>query len=89
MAKHTRSELRTLKTKANEGLRIAKQVMDGIAMIRNPLAKNTTRRQVADQCFNVAENAYNQQLAVVNELQAEIQEVGTYSRDKKQKQTQA
>jgi len=83
MAQHTRSTIRTLITKAAEGMRIAKQNMDAIEMIRNSQKKGTLPWQVADQCLHVAKTTFEQQKAVFDKLSNERQEVGTYTRKKK------
>ena len=74
----SRSELRTLKTRAQEGVRIAKQNLDSIAMIRDRLDRKTEGYRIANDCYKAVEATFQQQEAVVGKLAEQQRIAGTY-----------
>lgn len=85
----SRSELRTLKTRAQEGVRIAKQNLDSIAMIRDRLDRGTEGYKIASECYKAVYTTWEQQEAVVKKLADQQKVVGTYKSKKKSAQPPA
>ncbi len=79
----SRSELRTLKTKAQEGLRIAEQNLNSIAMIRDALKRASKEYLIASKCYQAVYATWEQQLAVVDKLNKQQKVVGSYKSKKK------
>lgn len=82
---HSRSTIRTLVTKASEAMRVAKQIMDNLEMIRNGERAGSEGRRVAEKCFQSGRTIYLQQKAVFDNLTSERKEVGNYKGGKKKK----
>jgi hypothetical protein len=79
----SRSELRTLLTKAQEGLRIAKEVLSGIEVILTHQERGSLQYNVALFCYNAAKKVRDQQLATVDRLTQRRKVVGSYAKKKK------
>lgn len=87
MAKEvSRSELRTLLTKAKEGLRIAKQNLDSVALIRDNKPRQSPEYRTANECYVAVKATFDQQEAQVNNLKERQKVVGNYG--KKSKKTE-
>lgn len=80
-ANPSRSELRTLLTKAKEGLRIAKQNLDNIAAIRDGLDRKSEEYKVASKCYQVVYTTWEQQDSAVKNFKQKQAALG--SRKKK------
>jgi vacuolar-type H+-ATPase subunit D/Vma8 len=76
----SRSELRTLKTKAQEGVRIAKQNLDKISMIRDCLDRSSEGYKTASECYKAVYTTYEQQEAVLAKLTEQARLAGHYGR---------
>jgi hypothetical protein len=84
----SRSELRTLLTKAHEGLRVAKEILGGIELILNHQERGSLQYNVALFCHNAARKVRDQQQAVVDRLKQQRKIVGSYTKKKKTLQLQ-
>lgn len=84
----SRSEIRTLKTKAKEGARIAKQNLDSIAMIRDKLNRQSEGYKVANECYKVVCTTLEQQQAVIKKLTEQQKTVGSYKSKKNEPKQQ-
>ena len=78
----TRSELRTMLIKAQEGLRVAKEILGGIEVILNHQQRGNVEYNVALFCFNAARKARDQQQATLDRLKQRRKVVGTYAKKK-------
>lgn len=79
----SRSELRTLLTKSQEGLRIAKEILSGIELILTHQERGSLQYNVALFCYNAAKKVRDQQLAAVDRLNQRRKVVGSYAKKKK------
>ena len=85
---HTRSELRTLKTKAAGELRIAKQCLETVEMQLHKLPLGSEGRAAMQTCYDQIKTTHDQCEAVVKNLNAESKVVGGYKSKKKVNQVQ-
>lgn len=79
----TRSELRTLLTKTQEGLRVSKEILGGLEVILNHQERGSMQYNVALFCYNAARKVRDQQLAALDRLKKRRKVVGTYAKKKK------
>lgn len=79
----SRSELRTLLTKAHEGLRVAKEILGGIEVILNHQERGSLQYNVALFCHNAARKVRDQQQASLDRLNQHRKLVGSYTKKKK------
>ncbi len=85
----SRSELRTLLTKAQEGLRVAKEILGGIELILTHQERGSLQYNVALFCHNAAKKVRDQQLATLDRLKQRRKLVGSYTKKKKKAPTAA
>lgn len=79
----TRSELRTLKTRAQEGLRVAQQNLTSVGIIRDGLDRKSGEYRIAAKCYDAVKATFDQQDAIVKELEARQKVVGNYGKKNK------
>ena len=79
----SRSELRTMLTKAQEGLRVAKEILGGIEVILNHQERGSLQYNVALFCSNAARKARDQQLIAIDRLKQRRKVIGTYAKKRK------
>jgi hypothetical protein len=79
----SRSELRTLLTKAHEGLRIAKEILGSIELILTHQERGSLQYNVALFCHNAARKVRDTQQQAVDKLKQQRKVVGSYTKKKR------
>ena len=84
----SRSELRTMLTKAQEGLRVAKEILGSLEVILTHQERGSLQYNVALFCYNAARKVRDTQQATLDRLKQRRKVVGSYTKKGKTQQSQ-